>query len=63
MQKLKANLSRLKGTSGQDLIEYALLAAFVAVAAVAIMPSVAPEVSTLYSQIGSVMTQAASQGS
>jgi Flp pilus assembly pilin Flp len=48
---------------GQDLIEYALMAGFVAVAAGAIMPGVASSISTIFSQIASVMTGAASQGS
>ena len=46
---------------GQDLIEYALMAGFVAVAAGAIMPNVASSISTIFSQIGSVLTTAASQ--
>jgi Flp pilus assembly pilin Flp len=50
-------------TRGQDLIEYALMAGFVAVAAGAIMPNVATSISTIFSKIGSVMTAAANQGS
>jgi pilus assembly protein Flp/PilA len=46
---------------GQDLIEYALMAGFVAVAAGAIMPGVASSISTIFSQISSVLTTAASQ--
>jgi Flp pilus assembly pilin Flp len=46
---------------GQDLIEYALMAGFVAVAAGAIMPNVASSISTIFSQIASVMAGAASQ--
>jgi Flp pilus assembly pilin Flp len=46
---------------GQDLIEYALMAGFVAVAAGAIMPGVASSISTIFSKISSVMTEAASQ--
>ena len=46
---------------GQDLIEYALMAGFVAVAAGAVMPSVASSISTIFSQVSSVMTVAASQ--
>ena len=46
---------------GQDLIEYALMAGFVAVAAGAIMPNVASSISTIFSQISSVLTAAASQ--
>jgi Flp pilus assembly pilin Flp len=44
---------------GQDLIEYALMAGFVAVAAGALMPSVSSSISTVFSKIGSVMTLAA----
>jgi len=50
-----------KDTRGQDLIEYALMAGFVAVAAGAIMPGVASSISTVFSKISSVMTAAASQ--
>ena len=46
---------------GQDLIEYALMAGFVAVAAGAIMPGVASSISTIFSQVSSVLTTAASQ--
>jgi pilus assembly protein Flp/PilA len=45
---------------GQDLVEYALMAGFVAVAAGAIMPGVSSSISTIFSQVGSVMTNAAS---
>lgn len=51
----------LKDKRGQDLIEYALMAGFVAVAAGAIMPGVANSISTIFSEISSVMTTAASQ--
>lgn len=47
-------------TKGQDLIEYALMAGFVAVAAGAIMPGVASSISTIFSQVTSVMVVAAS---
>jgi Flp pilus assembly pilin Flp len=46
---------------GQDLIEYALMAGFVAVAAGAIMPNVASSISTIFSQISSVLSAASSQ--
>jgi Flp pilus assembly pilin Flp len=45
----------------QDLIEYALMAGFVAVAAGAIMPGVASSISKIFSKVSSVMTAAASQ--
>ena len=44
-----------RDTRGQDLIEYALMAGFVAVAAGAVMPSVSTHVSTIFSKIGSVL--------
>jgi pilus assembly protein Flp/PilA len=47
-----------KDTAGQDLIEYALMAGFVAVAAGAIMPGVATSISTIFSEVASVMTAA-----
>ena len=54
--KLKA----WKDTRGQDLIEYALMAGFVAVAAGAIMPGVSSSISTIFSKVTSVMANAAS---
>ena len=52
-----------KDTRGQDLIEYALMAGFVAVAAGAIMPGVASSISQIFSKVASVMTASATQGS
>jgi Flp pilus assembly pilin Flp len=46
---------------GQDLIEYALMAGFVAVAAGAVMPNIGSTLSTIFSQVTSVLTTAASQ--
>ena len=43
---------------GQDLIEYALMAGFVAVAAGAIMPGVSTSISTIFSKLASVMDSA-----
>ena len=45
-------------TRGQDLIEYALMAGFVAVAAGAIMPGVARSISQIFSKVASAMTAA-----
>ena len=50
-----------KDTRGQDLIEYALMAGFVAVAAGAIMPGVATSISTIFSTVASVMSNASAQ--
>jgi pilus assembly protein Flp/PilA len=47
--------------NGQDLVEFALLAGFVALAAGAIMPSVATSISTVFSNISSVMQAASTQ--
>jgi Flp pilus assembly pilin Flp len=44
--------------SGQDLIEYALMAGFVAVAAGAIMPGVATSISQIFSKVTSVLSRA-----
>ncbi len=41
---------------GQDLIEYALMAGFVAVSAGAIMPGVATSISKIFSKVASSMT-------
>ena len=50
-----------KDTRGQDLIEYALMAGFVAVAAGAIMPGVATSISTIFSKVSSVISTAANE--
>jgi pilus assembly protein Flp/PilA len=63
MKSLIYKLRIWKDTRGQDLIEYALMAGFVAVAAGAIMPNVATSISTIFSKIGVVMSNAAGQGS
>jgi pilus assembly protein Flp/PilA len=56
------NLRIVKDTKGQDLIEYALMAGFVAVAAGAIMPNVATSISTIFGKISGQLTNAANQG-
>jgi Flp pilus assembly pilin Flp len=50
-----------KDAHGQDLIEYALMAGFVAVSAAAIMPTVSTSLSKIFSKVSSTMTVAASQ--
>jgi pilus assembly protein Flp/PilA len=49
-----------RNTRGQDMIEYALLAAFIAVAAAAVTPGVASSISTIFSEVTSVIASAAS---
>lgn len=59
MKNLILKLKAIRDTRGQDLIEYALMAGFVAVAAGAIMPNVSSNISTIFSKVASVMTAAA----
>ena len=63
MKNLILKLKVWKDTRGQDLIEYALMAGFVAVAAGAIMPGVATSISTIFSKVASVMSAAANTAS
>jgi pilus assembly protein Flp/PilA len=42
-------------TSGQDLVEYALAAGMVAVAAVACMPTLSTTVSNVFTKIGGII--------
>lgn len=55
---LRAELLR-RDQRGQDLVEYALMAGFVAVAAGAIFPTtIAPNISTIFSKISSTLSLA-----
>ena len=63
MKNLILKIQALRDTGGQDLIEYALMAGFVAVAAGAVMPGVASSISTIFSKVASVMADASTQGS
>jgi pilus assembly protein Flp/PilA len=58
MKNLLLQLKVWKDQRGQDLIEYALMAGFVAVAAGAIMPGVATSISQIFSKVASVLSQA-----
>jgi pilus assembly protein Flp/PilA len=58
MKNLLLQLKVWKDQRGQDLIEYALMAGFVAVAAGAIMPSVATSLSQIFSKVASVLSSA-----
>ena len=61
MNKLKnfVYLLRIwKDSLGQDLIEYALMAGFVAVTAVAGFPPLANSVSQIFSHVASTLSQA-----
>ncbi len=60
MLKLKQLFVRfVQDTKGQDMVEYALLAGFVAVAAGAILPGISGSISTIFSKMASVLTAAA----
>jgi len=62
MTRLKNTLLRLRifaDTRGQDLIEYALMAGFVAVAAGAIVPGVAASIKTIFGKVNNVMSSSA----
>ena len=43
-------------TQGQDLVEYALAAGMVAVAAVAAMPALSNSINNVFTKIGSIIT-------
>ena len=59
MKNLKRVLSHLvRDESGQDLIEYALVAALIALGATAAMTSLAGSISTAFSTVGSKLTNA-----
>ena len=58
MKNMLLQLKVWKDLRGQDLIEYALMAGFVAVAAGAIMPGVATSISQIFSKVASVLSQA-----
>jgi pilus assembly protein Flp/PilA len=60
LMKLVVSLQILRDNKGQDLIEYALMAGFVAVAAGAVMPTVASSINLIFSKVNSVMILAAS---
>jgi len=58
MNWLKNHMLQLqvwKDTSGQDLVEYALAAGMVAVAAVACMPSLSSTVNNVFTRIGTLI--------
>jgi len=45
-------------TRGQDLVEYALMAGFITVAIGAAFPPVSSSISTIFSRVGSLLSQA-----
>jgi pilus assembly protein Flp/PilA len=61
ISKLLFALRIWKDTRGQDMIEYALMAALVTFAAVASLPGLSTGISTIFSKVGSVMANASTQ--
>jgi Flp pilus assembly pilin Flp len=57
--KMAVRLQIWKDNRGQDLIEYALMAGFVAVSAGAVMPGVSSSVNIIFSKVNSIMIKAA----
>ena len=59
MKNIKKVFGRfMKDESGQDLIEYALAAAMIALAAVAAMSALATNISNAFSAVGSKLSSA-----
>ena len=59
MNKIKSLIIRLlHDKKGQDMVEYALLAGFIAVAAGAILPGISDDISQIFSKMGSVVSAA-----
>ena len=62
MNKLHALVLRLQSDErGQDMVEYALLAGFIAVAAGALLPGIAEGLSVIFSKMTSLVSNAALQ--
>jgi len=59
MKNMLLKLKIWKDQSGQDLIEYALMAGFVAVAAGAVMPNISTQINIIFSKVASILTAAA----
>ena len=49
----------VQDNEGQDMVEYALLAGFVAVAAGALLPGISDSISVIFSKMASVLSTAA----
>lgn len=56
LQMFLSEFGLWRETRGQDMIEYALLAGFMAVAAGAVLPNFGSSISTIFSNVTSVMT-------
>jgi Flp pilus assembly pilin Flp len=56
-------LMQWRENRGQDLIEYALMAGFLAVAAGALIPGMGSNISAIFSTVAFQLTKASTQGS
>ena len=62
MTKLYSFLQRLaRDERGQDMVEYVLLAGFIAVAAGALLPGISDDISIIFSKMASIVANAAAQ--
>ncbi len=64
MKKLNTliwKLRLMRDTRGQDLIEYALMVGFIAVAAGAVIPGVVTSIRSIFEKISGVLVNSASQ--
>ena len=62
MTKLYSFLKRLtRDERGQDMVEYALLAGFIAVAAGALLPGISDSISIIFSKMASIVQNASLQ--
>ena len=62
MSKLYGSLLRLvRDERGQDMVEYALLVGFIAVAAGALLPPISESISIIFSKMASIVANAALQ--
>jgi Flp pilus assembly pilin Flp len=64
MKKLNTLIWKLrimKDTRGQDLIEYALMVGFIAVAAGAVIPGVVTSIRSIFEKISGVLVNSAKQ--
>jgi Flp pilus assembly pilin Flp len=55
-----AAIRLLKDRSAQDLIEYAIMAGFVAVAAGAVLPGITAKIATIFTTVASALSAAGS---
>ncbi len=62
MNKLYSFIVRLsQDERAQDMVEYALLAGFIAVAAGAVLPGISSSISQIFSKMASITTAAATK--